>query len=128
MGPWFVVMVIVDIGVPPLSGLSAADRLERQPATVHGGAADRLDDPLRLGGRDLDEREALEHADVADGLAVEAAAGGDRGDQLAGLQAGGAARVGDQLRVARAVALARVMRLAVAARLSRGFPGGDRGA
>ena len=76
----------VDMASPPVAQ-AAADRLERQLAAVHGGAADRLDDPLGVGGRDLDEREALEHADVADRLAVEPAAGGDRGDQLARLQA-----------------------------------------
>src|SRR3954453_18708482 len=72
IGPWLVVIVIWDMCLSPVRSGLPADRLERQLTSVDRGAAEGLDDPLGLGGRDLDEREALEHAHVADRLAVEA--------------------------------------------------------
>ena len=56
-------MVAVDIGPPQLR-----IDLERDGAPVDLGHA--LDDALGVVGRHLDEREALEDADVADRLAV----------------------------------------------------------
>ena len=70
--PWLVVIVVSDIGSLLVS---VADRLERQRAAVHGGAVDA---PRRRASASAagtsTQREALEHADVADRLAVEAAA------------------------------------------------------
>src|SRR3954471_18009961 len=98
---------------------SISDRFER-----HGPAVD-LDDVWRRAGRHLDEREALEDSDVADRLAVETV-GGDRGDQVRGLDALVAAGVRDQLYIAGAVdRRGLVVRLAMAARARlRGPRGG----
>src|SRR5215213_8401730 len=87
MSPWFVVMVIVDM--PCASRLRVCE-LEAQRVAAHVGAVDGAGDALRLLRRHLEEDEALEQADVADRLAVDARRG-DRGDQVARLEAGGAA-------------------------------------
>ena len=54
---------------------TAADLLEAQRVAVDLGAADLLDDALGVVGRHVEEGEPLEHADVADRLAVEAGGG-----------------------------------------------------
>ena len=68
---------------------------ERLPADL--GAADPLHDALRLALGHLDEREPLEHANVAHRLAIEAGGGGDRVDDVRGLEPGGPAAGDDQL-------------------------------
>src|SRR4051812_32732243 len=93
MSPWLVTMVASDMDASSGSGSGG---LDPQDVPVDVGAVNGLRDPQRLRRRDLEQREALEHADVAHGLAVEAGARGDRVDQVLLGHAGGAAAAGDQ--------------------------------
>src|SRR6478735_9604665 len=87
-----------------------SDWLERDLAAADG------DDLRRGAGGHLDEREALEDADIADRLAVQAR-GGEAGDQVGSLDALVAPGGRDQLHVDGAVAHGLdVTRLRVAAR------------
>ena len=107
MSPWLVVIVASDIA--GLLSCEIGSSATGWPLDL-GHALDDRGDGV---GRDLEQREALEHADVADRLAVEARRAVDRGDQVGGLDALVAAGGGDQLRVA--------ARRCVAARRRRGL-------
>ena len=90
---------------------------------AHLVAGDLVDHPLGLGGRHLEQREALEHADVAHRLAVEAGGGGDRADHVGGLEALAPAGADDQLdQLAVELGVGRLVGLGVPARL-RASPG-----
>src|SRR4051812_34513699 len=107
MSPWLVLIVAT-----LMNNSSVANRFEGQRLTLN--LRDALDDRRDGVSGDLQKREALEHADVADRLAVQPARG-HRGDQVGGLDALVAPGGGDQLRVPAAVGHDLVVRLAVTA-------------
>src|SRR5829696_5532101 len=109
MSPWLVVMVIVDM---PNSSFR---ELEAQGVAPDVGAVDRVGDAGGLVGGHLEQHEALQQADVADRLAVQAG-GRHGGDQVRLREPGGAAAGGDQGAVAGVAVDGAVVRLAVASR------------
>jgi hypothetical protein len=64
---------------------SARRGLEAQLVASHFGPSNQLHDPLCLGLRNLDERELLKHADVANRLSVETRRGRYCMDDVGGL-------------------------------------------
>ena len=93
---------------------SAPRWFESQGVAAYVGAVDRPRDALGVLRGYLEQREALEQADVTDRLAVEAGSGRHGVDDVGLGEPGGAAAGGDQLRVD-PVGLG-VVRLAVPAR------------
>src|SRR5215216_2376912 len=103
MSPWFVVSVMVDMatrylrrshelanGSKPHS-FSAAGWLDPERMAPDRGAGDRAGDAIGLAGGDLEQREALEQAHVAHGLAVEPGLRRDGVDEVGFRQPGSAA-------------------------------------
>src|SRR5580704_917526 len=91
-------------------------RLEPHELAEQLGAADAIDDPVDVLLWHLEQREPLEHAHVPDVLAVEPGRGGDRVDDVRGLETGGPPQRDDHL-AGLAVAVGGVVRLGVPARL-----------